>query len=377
MQQSADRQVAETTLVVVVIVALRSFFKTESASVFLRKEQDRNPNKSFQKMKRLQSSTVFESLFVALLSFAAAAQATQPDALPNGATIRVFRDRNETELHRTSLRLRRKLKSNGAVERTTANSFADEDDPTQVQMRIVGGTPATAEASEGGLGRYPYFVQGFGCGATLIHDDVVLTAAHCDGAFWEEVLVGPGKPKGGWGQWRKIASPMLIHPEFSWGTMENDLMMFKVEPVTSRKLKRALDRNRVQLNLDPKFPRTSGEELTVIGYGAQQEGGEESSHLREARVPYVPPARCEGAYPDSIVATKQLCAGGGPTGTDSCQGDSGGPLLTDGNVLVGVVSWGYGCGRPTYPGVYSRVSGLLDWIEKGVCELSDYPPNYC
>jgi trypsin len=277
------------------------------------------------------------------------------------------------------------LKTHGAVERAAYaaansreadNATSSEGDPELVQMRIVGGNPA-ANASEGGLGRYPYFVQGFGCGATLIHDDVVLSAAHCDGAFWQEVLVGPGKPKGGWAQWRKITSPMIVHPEFSWETMENDLMVFKVEPVTSRRLRRALARNSIQLNLDPQFPRIAGDELTVIGFGAQQELGDQSLQLREAQVPYVPPAWCEGAYPDSLVHAKQLCAGGGPTGTDSCQGDSGGPLLADGNVLVGVVSWGHGCGRPDYPGVYTRISGLQDWIQQEVCELSDHPPSYC
>ena len=49
-------------------------------------------------------------------------------------------------------------------------------------------------------------------------------------------------------------------------------------------------------------------------------------------------------------------------GTDSCQGDSGGPLACNGD-LAGIVSFGIGCGRPQYPGIYTRVAKYTTWIE--------------
>ena len=42
------------------------------------------------------------------------------------------------------------------------------------------------------------------------------------------------------------------------------------------------------------------------------------------------------------------------------QGDSGGPLYDDdNNALVGIVSWGFGCADPQYPGVYAQVSSRV------------------
>lgn len=57
---------------------------------------------------------------------------------------------------------------------------------------------------------------------------------------------------------------------------------------------------------------------------------------------------------------------------------TGGPLVeegTDGPNLIGVVSWGYGCANPDFPGVYARVSSAYQWIRDEVCQRSSYPPE--
>lgn len=51
------------------------------------------------------------------------------------------------------------------------------------------------------------------------------------------------------------------------------------------------------------------------------------------------------------------------------QGDSGGPLVCKtGNsyVLYGLTSWGYGCARQGYPGVYTEVTAIKDIVSSTI-----------
>ena len=94
------------------------------------------------------------------------------------------------------------------------------------------------------------------------------------------------------------------------------------------------------------------------------------------RVPTITNADCSNDYIDYHipVTDSMICAGyQGVGGKDACQGDSGGPLVCNskGNpVLVGIVSWGEGCGEKKYPGVYTRVTPILDWIQEKMVILS-------
>merc|ERR1712106_195217 len=105
---------------------------------------------------------------------------------------------------------------------------------------------------------------------------------------------------------------------------------------------------------------------TVSGWGTLESGGSQPDVLMEVDVPTMSNSNCKNAYGNGITAN-MLCAGYDEGGQDSCQGDSGGPLIYNsgsGYTQIGVVSWGYGCASPGYPGVYARVTQYLSWISK-------------
>lgn len=96
--------------------------------------------------------------------------------------------------------------------------------------------------------------------------------------------------------------------------------------------------------------------LTVIGWGTiSTKKATYPNDLREVDVPVVDDGACRGAYGSSLDAPTMVCAGA--PNIDSCYGDSGGPLFDYATkTQVGIVSWGNGCAKRRFPGVYSEVN---------------------
>lgn len=94
-----------------------------------------------------------------------------------------------------------------------------------------------------------------------------------------------------------------------------------------------------------------------------QQGGSTSARLMQVSIPIVDRAQCQKAYKNyNTITDRMICAGYTQGGKDSCQGDSGGPMVAQGT-LYGIVSWGYKCAEPNYPGVYTNVAHLRSWIK--------------
>jgi len=225
------------------------------------------------------------------------------------------------------------------------------------ENRIVGGDDARE-------GEFKFMViWDASCGGSLIHDELVLTAAHC-GFLTGGVRIGSLFMNRG-GVSRSVVRK-VGHPGYNDATTANDYMILKLnEPVDISVYQP------IKLNDNANVPPTN-EMLTVIGFGATSEGGSGSNKLQKVAVPTNSNQQCQSQY-SGIDERIHLCAGFQQGGKDSCQGDSGGPIFrTQGGkrVQVGVVSFGEGCARPNNSGVYARVSGAYDWIQSQICALA-------
>ncbi|WP_254878840.1 trypsin-like serine protease [Streptomyces sp. NA04227] len=109
-----------------------------------------------------------------------------------------------------------------------------------------------------------------------------------------------------------------------------------------------------------------GTAARVYGWGDTSGREDYPDALRGATVRVLPDRACAKAYPGSVqgryVAARMLCAGEPGGGRDACQGDSGGPLVARGR-LIGLVSWGGGCGSASSPGVYTRIAGVQGFVD--------------
>lgn len=153
---------------------------------------------------------------------------------------------------------------------------------------------------------------------------------------------------------------IVQHEKFNFSNVDYDFSLLQLQhPIEFDETKKAIKLP----DADQMFD--DGEACFVSGWGNTQNLLESREWLRQVQVPLVNQQVCSDKYKQyGGVTERMICAGYLEGGKDACQGDSGGPMVTESHVLVGVVSWGYGCAKPNYPGVYSRVATARDWIKE-------------
>ncbi|MEU4174464.1 serine protease [Streptomyces anulatus] len=242
-----------------------------------------------------------------------------------------------------------------------------------VAIAVVGLQPVTASAAPnpivGGTraaqGEFPFMVRlSMGCGGALYAKDIVLTAAHCVNGSGNNtsITATAGVVDLQSTSAIKVRSTKVLQAPGYNGTGKDWALIKLAQPI-----------NLPTLKIATTTAYNQGT-FTVAGWGANREGGSQQRYLLKADVPFVSDTACRSAYGSSFVAGEEICAGYLSTGgVDTCQGDSGGPMFRRDNagawVQVGITSYGQGCARPNYPGVYTEVSTFASAIASAAAGL--------
>uniref|UniRef100_A0A672G6J5 Zgc:100868 n=1 Tax=Salarias fasciatus TaxID=181472 RepID=A0A672G6J5_SALFA len=237
------------------------------------------------------------------------------------------------------------------------------------QLSVCGRAPRNSRVVGGAVapeGSWPWQVSlhrsgGHFCGGSLINNQWVLSAAHCQVTVYlgRQTQAGPNP-----NEESRSVSQIISHPDYDSGSSDNDVALLRLSsetPFTDYIVPVCL--------AAPGSSVHSGVSTWVTGWGALTEGGFSPDDLMEVEVPVVGNRQCNCDYGVGQITDNMLCAGFREGGKDSCQGDSGGPLVTkQGDVWIqlAIVSFGFGCARPEFPGVYARVSRYMSWINSQI-----------
>lgn len=222
--------------------------------------------------------------------------------------------------------------------------------------------PYVVNGTDSNIAKFPWMVSirasnSHNCGGSIISATYCLSAAHCSG---ETVQYGATQITRTGDNIIRVAR-WIRHGSYSSSTLRNDVAIVQLEsPIplgpTARPVK-----------MPQRFREVEGNWVTpaiLTGYGLDRTGGVIKEILQEVRLLVASNAHCRSAHTNTVY-DDMLCAGVPEGGKGQCSGDSGGPLVLEDGTLVGAVSWSVKpCTVVGYPGVYSKVSHFVDWVEQ-------------
>ncbi|XP_013141832.1 PREDICTED: trypsin CFT-1-like [Papilio polytes] len=242
--------------------------------------------------------------------------------------------------------------------------------------RVLGGAPTT-------ISQYPILAQllldpwatnqySQHCAGVILTSRHVISTAHCfqynentgrnyTKPYHWKVRVGSSYRTRG-GVLHRVKN-IIPHPSFDKYYYKNDVAVLVVAtPITMTKFARQGTITK------PGTDVAASSLCTLVGWGATQRGGPQPDQLQYTMMVTIDQQECIIRYNTigAVVTDSMFCAGNlEMDGIDGCYGDSGGPLIYKG-VVVGLVSFGFGCGLRYYPGVYTKLSHFTDWIIKTI-----------
>lgn len=250
--------------------------------------------------------------------------------------------------------------------------------PIILNSKIINGQPANQSA-------WPWMVS-YGpkrihiCGGTLITPEYILTAAHClystdDDDDNNPIDISTIEIRIGLTDLNNVTDEnlfsirkIILHRDFNSNTYKNDIALIRLD-------RSVIQSDTIQMLCLPRFTSylypPVNSTVIAIGWGHTIDplinpDSLTPTNLQQTTLPVLPIINNQCYQQEIDSPDQQFCAGYENGLSDTCQADSGSPLMFFTSEqhweIVGIVSYGIGCAQTKLPGVYTRVSAYLDWI---------------